>query len=80
MNIQVEDKPIIKLANNIRITLQDLTLGNTAAFLVFINYDYKEIDRQEIVLSPEEYQAWGNDDEYIVNLILTKLDMKQKSN
>ena len=36
------------------------------------------IDNRELEMNTEEYLSWFNDDTYLINLILRKLNMTQK--
>lgn len=70
--------PIVPTSNGIitsfRLVCQNVTLFTNASFLVLMyDADGNELRRQSVDLTTEEYLAWQNDDQYIVNLIATKL-------
>ena len=51
-----------------------LVLFNSATFLVY-NYDNLNslVSTCSIVLTPEQYLEWNNNDTYIINLVATQL-------
>jgi hypothetical protein len=60
--------------SSIRVGCQTISLFENATFIVdLFNSDGARVDRQIITISNEEYLAWNNNDEYIMNLIATKL-------
>ena len=51
-----------------------LVLFETATFSVFcFDANNTMVSTDKIVLSQDEYLAWQNNDEYIINLVATKL-------
>lgn len=40
-----------------------------------INSNGKPIDVKTVEIEPEQYESWGEGDEYIVNIILEKLNL-----
>jgi hypothetical protein len=76
--------PIVPVVNTTTTTVtigsftvrcMSLNLFTTATFLV-TTFDTNNslIGNQTITLTPEEYQAWNNDDSYIVNLVAQQLN------
>ena len=39
----------------------------------------KLIDSKLMTITGDEYTNWGNDDNYIINLIMTKLNLTRKT-
>lgn len=42
-----------------------------------INSNGKPIDVKTVEIEPEQYESWGEGDEYIVDIILTKLNLER---
>jgi uncharacterized membrane protein len=60
--------------SSMRVGCQSINLFQNATFIVdLFNSDGGRVERQIITISNEEYLAWNNNDEYIMNLIATKL-------
>ncbi len=55
------------------VSLRTLELFKTASFIVNTYSDNGIVDRKIISLTQEQYQAWNNNDSYIINLIATEL-------
>jgi hypothetical protein len=70
--------PIVPVAKDVvtsfKIFCQNISLFVDASFLVVL-YDVNniEVGRKIINLTNEEYLEWKNDDNYIINLITTRL-------
>ena len=86
MIIQIEDKELIKktMCSSIKIDIMSIDFfGKTALFKVwFINDIFSDEDTviRYIQIIGDEYDEWGNDDQYIINLILNKLNLIKKNN
>ena len=48
-----------------------INLNNSAKFIVILYGDQVEVT--EISMTPEEYDLWGSDDNYVINFIKGKL-------
>jgi len=48
-----------------------ITLNQSARFIVILYGD--ETDVVDLEMTPQEYEAWGNDDNYVIQFIKTKL-------
>jgi len=48
-----------------------ITLNQSARFIVILYGD--ETDVVDIEMTPQEYEAWGTDDTYVIQFIKTKL-------
>lgn len=85
MDILIEESRVPQpdlIVKNICIKISNLTFGQNASFMVQlfpegIEYIDKPIIKY-IDLTPDEYKQWGNDDNYIINLICQKLNLKLK--
>ena len=70
--------PIVPVSKGViasfRPICQNITLFTNASFIVLLLDSYgNELGRQTVDLSTEEYLAWESNDDYIINLIATKL-------
>jgi hypothetical protein len=81
INVQVQDKPFIKtnIINNIKISVNRLLLFKSVSIYVNLLENNKLIENKYYELTGDEYTAWGNDDNYIINYVLDKLDMTPAS-
>lgn len=77
INVNIKDHPIIKtnIANNIKISTVNVVLFTSITLRVGLYTNNILVDNQMITLSGQEYNDWGNDDNYIVNTVLTKLNL-----
>ena len=70
--------PIVPVSKGVitsfRPICQNLTLFTNASFLVLLlDENGLELGRQSVDLTTEEYLEWNNNDDYVINLIATKL-------
>ena len=70
--------PIVPVSKGViasfRPICQNITLFTNASFIVLLlDSDGNELGRQTVNLSTEEYLAWESNDDYIINLIATRL-------
>ena len=81
-NIQVAPTEIVKtsIASAVDIRVMSLELGRSVALIVTIK-DQNEsvIDVHSITIEGEEYEGWGDDDAYLVNLVLEKIGLTKIS-
>jgi hypothetical protein len=72
----VQTQTVTTTITNFTVSCTSLTLFKNAIFCVNLNDETgKLVKRETLVLTPEEYQAWGNDDTYINNLVAQKFNM-----
>lgn len=78
--IQVNDKEEIKvfIINNVEIRVINLSLGKYVDVNAILKQDSNFVSSQNFRIQGEEYDNWGNDDEYLENLILQKLGLTRK--
>lgn len=80
------DTPITKVVmstyTSFRIVKVDVTLNNSANILVIVYHQQDELENfTEIVqLTGDNYNNWGNDDNYINNYIKQYLEEKYSTN
>jgi hypothetical protein len=69
-----------KYALRIKIDVQ-VQLGESATVRVSFyeeNEEFTPLDCKVFLIQGEEYKAWGNDDNYIKDLVFTKLGISQE--
>lgn len=79
-NIVVNDKEVIKtnLVNNVDIRVLNLDLGKSVDVNAVLRQGDQIVDVKNFNINGEEYDGWGLDDQYIENLILSKLGLTRK--
>ena len=78
--IQVNDKEEVKvfIINNVEMRIINLSLGKYVDVNAVLKQNNNFISSQNFRIQGEEYDNWGNDDQYLENLILQKLDLTRK--
>jgi len=78
--IEVNDKEQVKIfvINNIEIRILNISLNNSVDLSVTMKQDGNYVDSKYMRIDGQEYQAWGNDDDYLENLVLQKLGLVRK--
>ena len=80
-NVPVNDKEIVKtnIVNNVDIRVMNLDLGKSVDVNAVMRQGEQLIDVKNFHITGQEYDDWGQDDQYIENLVLTKLGLTRKS-
>jgi hypothetical protein len=76
METTIKIKPVIHSLQTLDIFGVSLQLNKTAQISCAVRSEILHIP-YTIELTEEEYSAWGNDDNYIVDLILSKLGLEK---
>jgi hypothetical protein len=63
------------IINNIIIHINRIELFKNIQLTAILLNDTRYVDSKQIELSGEEYTNWGNDDNYIINTVLAKLNL-----
>jgi hypothetical protein len=63
------------LVDSFVIILGDLRLNESVAVGVQLYYKEERVYFTSFMIAGEEYAAWGNDDNYLKNLVATKLGL-----
>ncbi len=79
-NINVQDKEQVKIfvINNIEMRVVNLSLNKFVDVNVTLKQDNSFVSSVYLRIEGEEYAAWGNNDDYLENLVLTKLGLTRK--
>ena len=58
------------------VTKIEMVIDSHVTMMVrYLNADGNIVDNKYVKIEGEEYNAWGDDDNYITNLVLTKLGL-----
>lgn len=73
--IEVPATDVVKSCVKIRMYLNNFTLNARDCTVTVEKYDetLRIVDVLQVYITPEEYSQWAQDDDYIVDLVLTKL-------
>lgn len=80
MLVNIENKDLIttKTISKVDILDGNIQLNRFVSFPVrLMDSDDNVISVESVLISGEEYNNWGSDDNYIENLILTKLGLQK---
>lgn len=79
INVNVNDSSYVKTntINNVIIRIMNVDLFNSITVCASLFENKSLVDNKVFKIEGEEYSNWGNDDTYIVDLVLTKLGMTQ---
>ena len=76
-----KDFVTVNVANSVELRVSNLQIGSSVDVTVLVKDENGNIFKvQGVHIEGEEYSNWGSDDEYLVNLVLSKLDLTQKPN
>lgn len=74
ININPYSQTVVKNIVRVEMEIQRLILGKSVTVRVLSYTDSGELAKVDMVeIAGEEYQSWGSDDDYIINLTLSKL-------
>jgi hypothetical protein len=78
--INVNDKEEIKVfvINNVELRIINLSLGNYVDVSAVLKQDNNFVSATNFRIEGQEYDNWGNNDEYLENLVLQKLGLTRK--
>jgi hypothetical protein len=72
-NIRVDPKPYIitKMVGSVQISIINIDFGLSATFnVILFDENGSLIVCNQVTLAGADYEAWGNDDQYVINYIL----------
>jgi hypothetical protein len=74
MEINIQPSNYTKIISKITILVQDVKLNQPASINVLSKSANDELIKTDLIfIDGQDYQDWESNDEYIVNLVLTKL-------
>jgi len=81
IKVNINDYNFVKTSviNNIQINILKIELFKGMTISVNLFSNSKIVDTQIMNITGTEYTNWGNDDNYIINLVLTKLNLTKKT-
>lgn len=78
--IDIQDKTITttQVVKSIEIESGEVKLNQSASFVVkMLDENGRLVGIERVVISGDDYTNWGNDDSYVVELIMTKLGLTE---
>ena len=76
-DFEIHQEP--KIASKIRIELSEITFNVSAKFFIYFLMSNEDIIKVEtIIVEGDDYMKWNNNDDYIIDLILSRLGLEQK--
>ena len=81
IKVNINDYTFVQtsIINNIHINILKIELFKGITLSVNLLSNNKLIDSRIMSISGDEYTNWGNDDTYIINLVLSKLNLTRKT-
>ena len=81
IKVNINDYTLVQksIINNIQINILKIELFKSMTLSVNLLSNNKLIDSKLMTITGDEYTNWGNDDNYIINLIMTKLNLTRKT-
>jgi hypothetical protein len=80
VDVNPKDFTVVNTANSAELQVNNLIIGLSVDIMVLIKDSNGNIFKVEGVhIEGEEYNNWGNDDQYLVNLVLSKIGLTQKN-
>jgi hypothetical protein len=79
IKINVQDSPhvVTNTINRVQIRVMNVELFTSVYVSVSLFNNESIIDNKFFKIEGDEYNNWGNSDQYLVNLVLTKLGLTQ---
>lgn len=79
MDINVENSVYVRTntINKVIIRISSIELFKNIKLIAQLYENTTYIDSKIIVISGPDYDMWGNDDKYIINYVLDKLEMRE---
>jgi hypothetical protein len=80
ISVNVQDSPYVRTntITNINIRIISIELFTHLTICVSLFDNNQLVDNVNLQIIGDEYNNWGNDDQYIVDLVLSKLCMSKK--
>ena len=81
IKVNINDYTFVQtsIINNIQINILKVELFKGMTLSVNLLSNTKLIDSKIMSITGDEYSNWGNDDNYIINLVLDKLNLTRKT-
>ena len=81
IKVNINDYTFVKtsIINNIQINILKVELFKGITLSINLLSNNKLIDSKIMTITGDEYNNWGNDDNYIINLVLDKLNLTKKT-
>lgn len=64
------------VVTNVTVSVISLDLGKSVTMgVTYLDNTNRAVDRKHVIIEGEDYDVWGLDDQYIVNLALQRLGL-----
>lgn len=79
IKLDIEPIKITKTCNYLGIFLTNMSLGQNATFKINTFDEDAQVVKTDLVrLDGEDYEKWGDDDQYVIDYICQKLNIKKR--
>lgn len=77
ITVNVQDSPYVinNTITKVQIRVMNVELFTSVSVVASLFENDKILDNKYFKIEGEEYNNWGNSDQYLVNLVLTKLGL-----
>lgn len=80
VNIEPKDITQVNTATNVEMHMSNLVLGTSIDINVLFKDSQGRVFKMELVrVQGDEYSQWGNDDNYLIDLVLSKLGLSRNA-
>lgn len=77
MIVNIQPTPITPVGVKVNIRMPDFELGATSgiAIAVIFNSEDNVVKSEKVLIPPEVYSQWGQDDNFITNYVLEQMNL-----
>lgn len=81
IKVNIQDSAYVKTntIDNVLIKITNVQLFKSVTVVASLFENNKIIDNKVVMIEGTDYNAWSNDDNYIVNFVLNKLGLIKKT-
>ncbi len=81
IKVNIQDSAYVKTntIDNVLIKITNVQLFKSVTVVASLFENNKIIDNKVVMIEGADYNAWSNDDNYIVNFVLNKLGLIKKT-
>ena len=81
IKVNIQDSAYVKTntIDNVLIKITNVQLFKSVTVVATLFENNKIIDNKVVMIEGTDYNAWSNDDNYIVNFVLNKLGLIKKT-
>ena len=80
VDINPKEYTVVNIASSVELRVSNLIIGSSVDIMVLVKGPNENVFKVErFHIEGEEYNNWGSDDQYLVNLVLSKIGLTQKN-